>query len=106
VMFSSGDGAFLKLNDPIAQGRRIRRAVADGILVRTRADGDTVQARTGDTTMRDAALASGAQLVSTDYLEPDDRFTDYAVRLPGGAVARCNPVATSDRCDDEVLARG
>lgn len=106
VMFSHGDGAFLKLNDPVADAERIREAVAAGIVVRTRADADTVQARTGDTTRRDAALASGAQFVSTDYLEPDERFTDYVVRLPGGAVARCNPVAADEDCDDTELAAG
>jgi hypothetical protein len=31
-----------------------------GYVVRTQADVDTVQARTNDTSMRDAALASGA----------------------------------------------
>ena len=98
VLFTSGGGAFLKLNDPVADGDRIRAAVEDGVLVRTRADADTEQARTGDTTMRDAALASGAQLVSTDYLRPDSRFTDYSVTLPGGAVVRCNPVSAPPGC--------
>ena len=67
-----------------------------GYLVRTRADADTVEARTGDTTRRDAALASGAQWVSTDYPAPGtaDRFgTDYVVSLPGDAIVRCNPVS-------------
>ena len=98
VLFTSGGGAFVKLNDPIGDDDRIRQAVEDGLLVRTRADADTAQARSGDTTMRDAALASGAQLVSSDYLRPDPRFTDYAVELPGGAVARCNPVSAPAGC--------
>lgn len=106
LMFSHDDGAFLKLNDPIADEERIRHAVADGYVVRTRADADAVQARSGDTDMRDAALASGAQYISTDYLEPDERFGDYVVRLPAGAVARCNRVSAPDECDDEVLAAG
>ena len=62
------------------------------MLVRTRADADTVQARSNDTTMRDAALAGGAQFVSTDYEVPDPRFGPYVVRIPGGTPARCNPV--------------
>lgn len=93
------DAAFVKLNDPVADGERIRDLVSRGFLVRTRADADTEQARTGDTTMRDAALASGAQLVSTDYLRPDERFTDYSVSLPGGVVARCNPVSAPPSCE-------
>ena len=41
---------------------------------------------------RDAALASGAHFVSTDYPVPDPNFSDYQVTLPGGNIARCNPV--------------
>lgn len=89
----------MKLNDPVADGDRSRELVSGGFLVRTRADADAEQARTGDTTMRDAALASGAQLVSTDYLRPDARFTDYSVSFPGGVVARCNPVSAPPTCD-------
>ena len=44
-------------------------------------------------TQRDKALASGAQYVSTDYHEPDRRFSDYSVRFPGGQVARSNPMS-------------
>lgn len=85
--------AFLILNDPIAQAERIRAAVEAGFLVRTRADADTREARSGDVTRREAAFASGAQYVSTDYYRPDPRFkTGYEVVLPGGGPARCNPV--------------
>lgn len=81
------------VNDPVEQRDYIRRLVEQGYLVRTRADASTEQARTGDTRRRDAALASGAHAVSSDYLQPDPRFgTGYAVQLPGGAAARCNPV--------------
>ena len=45
-----------------------------------------------------AALAGGAQYVSTDYLWPDPRFaTGYQVPLPQGAAATCNPVR-ADHC--------
>ncbi len=92
------EAAFLKLNDPIADGPAITQAVRDGYLVRTRADGDTAQARTGDRTTADAALASGAQYVSTDYPEPDPDLTDYVVAIPDGMPARCNPVSGSAAC--------
>jgi Phosphoinositide phospholipase C, Ca2+-dependent len=62
-------------------------------LVRTRADADTRQARSGDIKERDKALASGAQFISTDYPRPDRRFSDYSVRFPDGQVARSNPVS-------------
>ena len=84
--------AMFNKNDPLKQGNEIRDLVRQGFLVRTRADSGTHEARSGDTAKRDAALASGAQFISTDYPEPDERFTDYRVRLPGGAAMRSNPV--------------
>lgn len=96
---SSPAAAYLTLNDPIAEAGRIRAAVAAGFLVRTRADSGTLEARGNEGRRRDAALASGAQYVSTDYLWPESRFrNDYRVRLPGGAAALCNPVRAAGRC--------
>ena len=44
--------------------------------------------------MRDAAIASGAQFVSTDYPVPDPDFgTGYMVAIPDGMPARCNPIS-------------
>jgi hypothetical protein len=94
------DAGITVVNDPIGDADRIRALVEAGFIVRTRADADTVQARTGDTTQRDAALASGAHYVSTDYVWRDDRFgTGYAVDLPGDSAARCNPVNAPRRCE-------
>ena len=104
VLFTSSprgtpEAAFLKLNDPIKDEATIRQAVLDGYVVRTRADADTVQARTGDTLMRDAALRSGAQWVSTDYEVADTQFgTGYVVTIPEGTPARCNPVRLPAGC--------
>jgi len=86
------EAAFMKQNDPLAEPGRIRALVEQGYLVRTRADADTRQARDNDTTQREAALASGAQYVSTDYPVPNPAFSSYRVEIPGGQVARCNPV--------------
>lgn len=86
------EAAFLILNEPIADGARIRELVVQGFLVRTRADADTREARSGETARREAAFASGAHVVSTDYYEANPAFgTGYEVALPGGSVARCNP---------------
>ncbi|MEZ0496421.1 phosphatidylinositol-specific phospholipase C1-like protein [Sphingomonas sp. IW22] len=98
---SSPAAAYLTLNDPIGDGARIARAVAAGFLVRTRADADTREARVNDTRRRDAALAVGAQYVSTDYLWPDPRFPgDYRVALLDGRIARCNPVRRPAGCGE------
>ncbi|HWA29918.1 MAG TPA: Ca2+-dependent phosphoinositide-specific phospholipase C [Rhizomicrobium sp.] len=96
---NSPAAAYLTLNDPIADAARIRRDIAAGFIVRTRADSGTVEARKNDTARRDAALASGAQFVSTDYFWPEPRLNnDYQVRLSGDAAALCNPVRTGRRC--------
>lgn len=87
--------AFFKLNDPIRDFEKIRRLVKSGYLIRTRADSDTRQSRSGNTDQRDKALASGAQFVSTDYPEPRREFSEYQVRLPRNAIARPNPVSTN-----------
>ncbi|MEZ5372370.1 MAG: Ca2+-dependent phosphoinositide-specific phospholipase C [Microthrixaceae bacterium] len=132
VMFTSGtpgdpDAAFIKLNNPITQGADITDAVEAGYVVRTRADEPIDQAQSGDTTMQEAAFASGAQWVSTDYPVAgltnllDDYglpFADYSAPLPPNEapaalrsaslrnaeadgpdrVARCNPVSAPDYC--------
>jgi hypothetical protein len=100
------DAAFTVINDPVADGERIRELVAMGFLVRTRTDADTVEARSGDTTRREAAFASGAQLVSTDYEVEDPRWPGFVTDLPGDGAARCNPVSAPDDCDDADLAAG
>jgi hypothetical protein len=109
VMFTSSpagtpEAAFMKLNDAVGDEAAIREAVAAGYIVRTRADADTAEARTGDTTARDAALRSGAQWISTDYPVPDPRFgTGYFVEIPGGTPARCNPVNAPPECTSEDI---
>lgn len=93
------EAGFVKLNDPIADFDRIQDYVAQGFVVRTRADSDTFEARTGDTVPRDMAIASGAQWVSTDYPVPDERFgTGYFVQMPGGMPGRCNPISAPAAC--------
>ncbi len=110
VMFTNStpgqpDAAFLSIDDATADVERIRQLVADGYIVRTRADIDTVEARTGDTSRLSAALDSGAQWVSTDYPLPGRAFTDYVATIPGGEPARCNPVNTGPSCRNDRLER-
>ena len=100
------EAAFLGINTPSTE---IIDRVNQGYLVRTRADTDTEQARTGDTSRRDDALTSGAHFVSTDYYRPDPRYefdsgwTDYSVRLPENNFVRINPVnGPQDLAEREV----
>jgi Phosphoinositide phospholipase C, Ca2+-dependent len=93
------DAAYAKLNDPIADAPRIKAALAAHMIVRTRADADTFAARANDTHMERAALTGGAQLVSTDYEQPDPTIGNgYVVRIPGGTPARCDPVTGPPDC--------
>lgn len=88
------------VQDPRVDGARIRRWVAEGLIVRTRTDANTVEARAHDHAMADAAVASGAQAVSTDYYPgaPDPLGLRYSVTLPGGAMAGCSPVRVPAGC--------
>ncbi len=94
--------AYAVLNDPVPDADAIAAAVAANMIVRTRADSDTVEARAGDTSRRDAALASGAQFVSTDFPAPVEGF-DYVVEIPGGTPSRCNPVTAPPECTADAI---
>jgi hypothetical protein len=101
------DAAFVKHNDAkgAANIAEIQDLVRQGYVVRTRADGDTIEARANDTSVRDDALASGAQWVSTDYPVPGLALfpTTYVASIPGGDPARCNPINTGPRCRNNLL---
>lgn len=97
------DAAFTEENE--GSQEEIAALVRKGYLVRTRTDADTKQGRTNDTTRRDIALASGAQILSTDYPTSEPaQWTGYSVSLPRGAVARCNPINAPANCSDEAFA--
>lgn len=97
------DAAFTEQNDGSAE--TIRDLVRQGYLVRTRTDADTSEARSNNTRRRDEKLASGAQLLSTDYpsSEPARWTGGYTVSLPGAVAARCNPVLKPAKCMDVEL---
>jgi hypothetical protein len=96
------DCAFIEENDGTQE--EIAALVRKGYLVRTRTDADTKEARSNSTAQRESALASGAQLLSTDYpaSEPST-WTGYSVSLPDGAVARCNPINSPVSCKNTAL---
>ena len=87
------EAAFRIVNDAIGDFHYIQKLVRAGYLVRTRADANTREARSGDYARAKAAFASGAQFISTDYFEPNPAFgTGYKVELPGGGPVRWNPL--------------
>ncbi|MGD0681759.1 MAG: phosphatidylinositol-specific phospholipase C1-like protein [Terracidiphilus sp.] len=96
------DAAFIEKND--GDEATIATLVRQGYLVRTRADSETVEARSNDVRRRDMALRSGAQIVSTDYPQSEPaRWTGYVVALPNELPARCNPVIGPPGCMDALL---
>jgi hypothetical protein len=96
------EAAFMKRNNPLASPGDIESLVDLGYMVRTRADADTQQSRNNDTTQREAALDSGAHFISTDYPVPNPEFSNYQVSIPGGGIARCNPINTGS-CQPNLL---
>lgn len=92
------NAAFMMVNDASGGAARIRTLVDRGYMVRTRADAGTREARAGSTDRFEAAMKSGAQVISTDYPVPDERLgTGYAARFGDGAYTRPNPVVTPAR---------
>ena len=98
---STGFSANLDGTDTeLAVGTVLDQAALDGYLIRTRTDSPTDDARNNDTARRDAALASGAHYLSTDYYVADPSFgTGYFVGVP----PVCNPVTAPPSCDDALL---
>lgn len=94
------DAAFIERNEGPAD--EIAKLVREGYLIRARTDADTKEARSDDTTTRDAMMSSGAQILSTDYPanEPARWPGHFVVKFPGKAEARCNPIDAPLACTD------
>ena len=109
VLFAEGKatdswGVVAKIDGPKgAGGKAIGEAVGLRRIIRTRAD-STDEPRAGDTSRRDAAFASGAHMVSTDYPAPVASPAGYHVEVPGGDPVRCNPVGAPTSCNANGLA--
>jgi hypothetical protein len=101
------DAAFIKRNEPRdANTAQIQELVRAGYLVRTRSDIPLATVTSGDTAMLEAALASGAHVISTDFPEVgmSARYnSDFVARMPDGGTVRCNPVSARRSCDDDRL---
>ncbi len=80
---------------------------ASPLCAESASDADTKEARTNDNAHRDAALSSGAPLLSTDYpaSEPAKWPGGNSVPLPDRLVARCDPVNAGTACVSGRLSR-
>ncbi|MBB5637435.1 hypothetical protein HDE68_003350 [Pedobacter cryoconitis] len=70
----------------------IPQLIKKGYIIRTRADSDTQEARNNDRSNFDAACASGAQIITTDYYLKSTHFkSEYAISFENGKYFRLNP---------------
>lgn len=85
------NAAFMIVNDPIKNFEKISDLVNKGYMVRTRADANTVEARSNNYHRFKKAKLSGAQIITTDYYVKS-RFFDstYKVIFDDGTYERIN----------------
>lgn len=90
------DTAAVLLDNPTDPA--IGPAVQAGYLVRTFPDSNAAEA--------EAAVKSGATVVSTDEPVEKPRVPGFALQLPGGAPSRCNPLTAPKDCTVEAVNAG
>jgi hypothetical protein len=103
------DAAITMVNDPRgANAATISDLVKRGYLVRTRSDEPLSTVKNKEYSRLNIALASGAQLVTTDFptVGMAARYdSDFVAELPGAVATRCNPVSAPDNCREDKLER-
>lgn len=103
------DAAVTMVNDPRgANTAEIQRLVSKGYLVRTRSDEPLSTVLTNEVSRVGVALASGAQVISTDFPVAGmaARYdSDFVAQLPGDTAVRCNPVVAPSWCRTGFLER-
>lgn len=98
VLFSNSEpgtpeAAIHILNNARKDQAAIQDLVKKGYLIRTRADSDTQEARRNDKSSFEAAMQSGAQIISTDYYRKSTHFnSDYVISFPAGGYVRVDPL--------------
>ena len=103
------DAAITQVNDPRgANQAEIQRLVSKGYLIRTRSDEPMATIKENDVSRVGIALASGAQVVTTDFpvVGMAARYdSDFVADLPGDDPVRCNPVTAPNWCHGDVEGR-
>lgn len=92
----SKQAGWFRMPDPTDP--QVRQVIGKGFLATVQADTHMLEGRTGSTARRDAAFASGAQFILTDFPTRDKRFTQYNVAFNGSRFVRCGPVKTRSPC--------
>jgi len=101
------DAGFVECNDAVSDPGLVPGLIRKGYLVRTMTDPRPEGVRWNATEKRDASIASGAQILSTDYPASEPAESGYFVTVrPTGDPrpnARCNPVLKPANCTDGLL---
>jgi hypothetical protein len=101
------DAAITMVNDPRGANQAvIQDLVKRGYIVRTRSDEPLSTVKNREYGRVEAALAGGAQLVTTDFptVGMAARYdSDLVAELPGGVPVRCNPVNAARNCRTDRL---
>ena len=99
----TADAAFTEVNNSASDPDLVPGLIRKGYLVRTMTDPGPAGVRANDTKKRDASIASGAQILSTDYPIHEGAESGYFVEVDHGT-ARCNPVLKPTGCSGSALA--
>lgn len=94
---TDGFAAVLVNNTPSAA---VTALVKQGFIVRTMTDVSVSGSLNNNRTQLDAALASGAQILSTDF---PAKVSETAYFVEVGAPSRCNPVTAPVECKNDAL---
>ncbi|KFC18387.1 phosphatidylinositol-specific phospholipase C1-like protein [Epilithonimonas lactis] len=87
------ESAILFMNEPQKDSSKIQDLVKQGYIIRTRADADTMEARSEDYSRFEKAKESGAQIITTDYYLPSKLFkSNYKISFDDQTYERKNPV--------------
>jgi hypothetical protein len=97
------DAAFTEVNNSASDPELVPGLIRQGYLVRTMTDPGPAGVRANDTRKRDASIASGAQILSTDYPIHEAAASGYEVDVNQGT-ARCNPVLKPKGCSASSLS--
>lgn len=94
-------GVIAMIDNVLNQPHAIYAAATQGMLVRSRVD-DLPSRGTDYNAQLTIALNAGAHMIATDY-PVDDTIPGYAVKIPGGAPSRCNPVTARSFCHSLLI---
>lgn len=87
------ESAILFMNEPKKDDVMIKELVKKGYIIRTRADADTMEARSEDYSRFEKAKESGAQIITTDYYYPSKLFkSNYKISFDNNTYERRNPL--------------